>query len=107
MEAVKHNALEVQKYLMRSKVMANFSHYIAGNLYYTVKLDSGLYQFPIPVVEESDIATIQFEKGEEPSNIIRLSSDLGTTQFDSEIKATFLNRWIKKAIKNDELIPCS
>ena len=31
-----------------------------------------------------------------------LSSDLGTNAFDNEIKASFLNRCIQKAVKNDK-----
>ena len=82
------NKNEVKKFLYKNKeLMAKFSHYISGNLYYTVALEDGIYQFPISTVDtifgSSDYA---------------LSADLGTTSFDSEIKASFLNRWIDKAI---------
>ena len=87
------NKNEVKKELLRSKSMAKFSHYISGNLYYSVQLADGVYQFPISTVDtifgSSDYA---------------LSADLGTTAFDSEIKASFLNRWIDKAIDKGEFI---
>jgi hypothetical protein len=82
---------EVKKELLKNKTVAKLSHYCAGNLYYQVQLESGLYQFPISTIESE-------------SEVISLSSDLGTTQFDSEIKASFLNRWIDKAIKSSEFI---
>jgi len=82
---------EVKKELLKNKTVAKLSHYCAGNLYYQVQLESGLYQFPISTIESED-------------EVISLSSDLGTTQFDSEIKASFLNRWIDKAIKSSEFI---
>jgi hypothetical protein len=31
--------------------MAKLSHYVSGNLYYTVELADGVYQFPIATVE--------------------------------------------------------
>ncbi len=65
------NKNEVKKFLYKNKeLMAKFSHYVSGNLYYTL-------------FGSSDYA---------------LSADLGTTSFDAEIKASFLNRWIDKAI---------
>lgn len=91
---------EIKKELLKSKAMANFSHYISGNMYYTFNIESGQYQFPIPVV---DIRQTFGENGNEISQV-ELSSDLGTTQFDKEIKASFLNRWIEKALAKDELI---
>lgn len=91
---LKMNKLEIQKELLRSKVNANFSHYVSGNLYYTVKLESGLYQFPISTIESA-------KDGEFG---IKLSADLGTTTFEAVIKGSFLNRWIGKAIDNNEFI---
>lgn len=87
-------ATEVKIEIMKNKLMANFSHYISGNLYYNVLLGSGLYQFPIP--------TVEFDEKED--NIIGFSSDLGTTRFDAHIKASLLNRWIGKAIEKGEFI---
>jgi hypothetical protein len=89
--------IEVQKELMAKKVEANFSHYTAGNLYYTVGLvDSvpmGTYQFPIRTVEpEFGLSTFI------------LSEDLGTTTFSKQMKGSELNRWIKKAIENGDFV---
>lgn len=82
---------EVKKEILKGKLTARFSHYVSGNLYYTVELESGLYQFPISVVDRD-------------SNQMSLSADLGTTTFDAEVKASLLNRWIGKAIEKEEFI---
>ncbi len=37
----------------------------------------------------------------------RLSSDLGTTSFDADIKASFLVRWIAKALKTESFVKIS
>ena len=91
------NANEVKKDLYKSKNMAKLSHYISGNLYYTVELINGIYQFPISAVEQN--------KNEFGIAIgLKLSSDLGTTPFESEMKGSDLNRWIVKAIDKGEFI---
>lgn len=89
---------DVKKDLYKSKVMAKFSHYISGNLYYRVELADGIYQFPI--------ATVEFNEDGSTWNIgnLQLSEDLGQTSFEAEIKGSDLNRWISKAIKNNEFI---
>lgn len=117
------NENDVKKDLYKSKNMAKFSHYVSGNLYYRVELADGVYQFPISTVEnkdtflntsnliERDVTYINsiikafiecwgeiFEIGQ------KLSEDLGQTSFEAEIKGSDLNRWISKAIKNDEFI---
>jgi len=92
--------IDVQKQLLKSKVDANFSHYCHGILYYTVKLEEGIFQFPIEVIEK----VVVKGKPEVELPFIKLSDDLGTTSFESQIKASFLNRWIGKAIDNDEFI---
>lgn len=91
------NANEVKKDLYKSKNMAKFSHYVSGNLYYTVELAIGTYQFPISTVEKNEN-----EFG--VSIGLKLSEDLGTTEFNAEIKGSDLNRWIAKAIDKDEFI---
>ena len=97
METVnKINVNEVKKELMKSKVNAKFSHYVSGNLYYTVELADGVYQFPI--------ATVDKVFG---SSDFMLSSDLGTTSFYSEMRGSELNRWITKAIEKNEFIKIS
>lgn len=95
---------EVKKYLYRNKeLMAKFSHYVHGNLYYNVKLEDGTYQFPISTVDEGPtINTDESGLSMYEMETVVLSSDLGTTSFDSEIKASFLNRWIDKAIEKGE-----
>lgn len=87
----KMNAEAVKKEVIKSRVPANIKYYAAGNLYYTIRLSDGLYQFPI--------STIEINEG-----TINLSLDLGTTAFESEIKGSYLNRWIERAIKNNEFI---
>lgn len=98
------NKNDVKKFLYRNKeLMAKFSHYVSGNLYYNVQLEDGVYQFPIATIEEgpsindneSGLSVYEVET-------VVLSSDLGTTSFDSEIKASFLNRWIDKAFDKGE-----
>ncbi len=88
------NEIEIKKDLMKSKNMATFSHYIAGNLYYNVVIMGELYEFPIATIESANDGYLS----------IQLSSDLGTTRFDSEIRGSELARWISKAIKNETFI---
>lgn len=40
----------------------------------------------------------------ELDKMVALSSDLGTTTFSDEMKGSELNRWIEKAIKNDDFV---
>lgn len=90
------NKNEVKKDLYKSKAMAKFSHYCKGRLFYEVKILDKTYQFPIDTVEyhpRPDYALRQI-----------LSEDLGTTSFYSEMKGSDLNRWINKAIDNEEFI---
>ncbi len=57
METVnKINVNEVKKELLKSKVSAKLSHYVSGNLYYTVDLSDGIYQFPISTIEKEDLS---------------------------------------------------
>ena len=97
---------EIKKDLYKSKAMAKLSHYVSGNLYYTVELADGVYQFPIATVETS-LEYIHTENqgvyDDEPTiETLQLSSDLGTTTFESEMKGSDLNRWIAKAVSNGE-----
>lgn len=98
------NINEVRKQLLKSKVNAIFSHYVAGNLYYNVKLEDGIYQFPIPTIEEM---TKDITNEGIIIKAFNLSSDLGTTSFYKEMKGSELNRWIGKAIENSEFIKIS
>jgi len=92
---------EVKKDLYKSKNMAKLSHYVSGNLYYTVELADGTYQFPIATVEEVEIEVT--ENGH-TAEVTQLSEDLGTTTFEAEMKGSDLNRWISKAIDKGEFV---
>jgi hypothetical protein len=94
---------EVRKELMKSKSLASFHHYTAGNMYYTVSILGVIYQFPIPTLD-------RITYGDEETayrDTYYLSEDLGTTSFFRDIKASELNRWIGKAIDNEEFIKIS
>lgn len=97
---------DVKKDLYKSKVNAKFSHYTSGNLYYTVELVDGIYQFPISTIEKEKYEIMVGDKKEtgDVRNIIKLSSDLGTTSFNNEMKGSDLNRWISKAIAQNEFV---
>jgi hypothetical protein len=104
MEAKSFDKNEVKKDLYKSKNMAKFSHYVSGNLYYTVELSVGTYQFPIATVE---VGVKYYTYGETAimlEDAMKLSEDLGTTEFNAEIKGSDLNRWIAKAIDKGEFI---
>lgn len=99
---------DIKKDLYKSKAMAKLSHYVSGNLYYTVELADGVYQFPISTVETSVVYINPENEGvydDEPTiDTLQLSSDLGTTTFESEMKGSDLNRWIAKAVEKGEFI---
>lgn len=128
---------EVKKDLMKSRVNAKLSHYVSGNLYYTVETLGGIYQFPISTIETGTLSEINetemviddiemggvtdfckkiYDKkalqGDDDGMVgeyveiefMKLSSDLGTTTFSNEMRGSELNRWIAKAIKNDDFI---
>jgi hypothetical protein len=100
-KTIDKNKVKIELY--KSKAMATFSHYVAGNLYYTVELSDGIYQFPIETVENvDDIYTDGII--EETNSKLILTADLGTTPFNAEMKGSELNRWIGKAIDKEEFI---
>lgn len=80
---------EIKKELYKTGELAVFTRYISGNLYYSIKFKDKTYEFPISTVEKG-------------TNELVLSADLGTTSFESTIKGSYLNRWISKAIDNNE-----
>jgi hypothetical protein len=90
------NKVKIELY--KSKVMAKFSHYVSGNLYYKVALSDGIYQFPLPTVET------KIHDGSKLDPDIQLSTDLGTTSFYDEMKGSELNRWIGKSIDSGDFI---
>lgn len=93
---------EVKKDLYKSKNMAKFSHYVSGNLYYNVELADGVYQFPIATIDKYIECETTMEGDDIDIETISLSSDLGTTVFNAEVKGSELNRWISKAIDKGE-----
>lgn len=94
--------MDVKKQLYKSKVNAKFSHYVSGNLYYTVQLEDGIYQFPISTVDGVSKDPDMFLIHGLPT--YHLSADLGTTSFYNEMKGSELNRWIAKAIESGDFI---
>jgi len=104
-KTVMFNEIEIKKDLMKSKNMANFSHYCAGNLYYNVEVFGELYQFPIATTQEGPTFNDD-ESGLSMYEVetVILSEDLGTTRFEAEIRGSELARWISKAIKNETFI---
>jgi len=93
---------EIKKDLYKSKNMAKFSHYQSGDLFYTVEIESGKYQFPISTIDKK----IEYLSDNIDDTIthISLSEDLGITPFGAEVRGSELIRWIQKAIKNESFI---
>lgn len=100
----KINAIDVQKELMKSKVMAKFSYYEKGKLFYTVELESGTYQFPIDTVK---IVEREVTENGHTAEVLDLSEDLGSTKFFNEVRGSELFRWIKKSIASDDFMKIS
>ncbi len=96
------NPTEIKKETIKNKIIANFSHYVQGSLYYRIVLADGTYQFPIHVTEKINIGSL--DKNGNPYDELSFSNDIGTTSFEAQMKASLLNRWIEKAIKNEEFI---
>ena len=110
------NATDVKKELYKSKVTAKLTDIVNGTMFYSVQLEDGLYRFPIVQVKEvggplyrleaktqtSPTVSLTYTKLEE--KCYSLSSDLGSTPFYPEMKASELNRWIEKAIKDGEFV---
>jgi hypothetical protein len=105
---VMFNETEIKKDLFKSKAMAKFSHYIAGNLYYNIEVFGDIYEFPISTVDVKvryHVSTLEVDAEVKESDVVTtLSEDLGTTTFYSEMRGSELNRWISKAIKNETFI---
>jgi hypothetical protein len=100
---------EVKKDLYKTRANAFFTYYEGGILYYNVVAIGGVYLFPVDVVEDRfENAKIQDEDGyfttKEIKVGIKLAEDIGMTKFNFEIKGSDLNRWINKAIDNEEFI---
>ena len=108
------NKIEIKKLVGNGNV-AKLGHVIEGNMYYTIQTEDGLYQFPIKGFAKEKyqmftMKTITLPNGDMKvdyvpveGSVYRVSDDIGTTTFSSEIKAIELMRWIRKAIENDEI----
>ena len=81
-------ANDVKKFLLKNKeLMAEFSHVDSVSLFYNVKLEDGRYQLTIDRKDWwGDIESIE------------------TLEFDKEIKASLLNRWVSKSIDSGAFI---
>lgn len=101
---VKINAVEVKKELYKSKVNAKFMYFDKPNLFYSVELESGTYRFPIAVSTKKTLTIMDGEEVVSMFDIERAAPDLAGANFSTEVKASDLNRWIERAIKNDDFI---
>jgi len=124
METTTISAIEVKKELYKKKdLTAKFYHFDNHKLYYTIELESGKYMFPISVVDnrtikiaadKTDIAVADakfsaIDASEiKNENVVltveseRAAADVRGAIFGLEVKASELNRWIERAIKNDD-----
>lgn len=98
---------EIKKDLYKSKEMAKFSHYSLGKLFYTIKTLGKNFTFPIYTIEDiKENYSQDIGGGCSVSKTmitgIKLSADLGSTNFSAEIKGSDLNRWIERAINAKE-----
>ena len=103
---------EIKKDLYKSKELAEFQFYSTGQIYYKVLVLGSFYLFPIHIIQKTtkQVKLYQESEGviiEAYIDTIKLSEDLGTTNFMRNIKGSDLIRWIQKAIENDEFIKIS
>lgn len=101
-EVIVISAIEVKKDLYKSKVNAKFSHFDDSKMFYTVEIESGKYVFPISVVKKRTIKIIEDDEIIATIETEKAAPDLKGAIFGTEIKASELNRWIEKAIANNE-----
>jgi hypothetical protein len=110
------NAIEIKKDLYKSKTVATLHRYESGNLWYRIQTSFGNFEFPIAVVETKDTEqevevlhrgtnTTEVQKVKTTLNQTKLSPEIGLTPFYSEIKASELNRWIERSIKDQTILP--
>jgi hypothetical protein len=62
--------------------IARLSHASSGKLFYTITVEDTEYQFPIDITDRAEV---------------------GDAQFNLEEKGIYLMRYIKKAIKSEEI----
>jgi len=90
----------IKKDLYRSKNMAKFSHYSHGDLFYIVELEDGPYMFPIATIERH----MNSDLNGSIDARIELSSDLGKTKFEIEMRGSELIRWINIAVEKNDFV---
>lgn len=88
------NSIEIKKDLYKNKSVAFLHRYESGNLWYRIQTTFGNFEFPISTVEYK----------EENFEMI-FSKEIGHTAFYNEIKASELNRWIERSIKEQTILP--
>jgi len=110
---------EIKKDLYKSKVFATFAYYDgdSGKLYYNIELFGEPYMFPINTqenttlvreyIEQNPEGTGEYEKVRVELSSIKLADDLRGAKFAAEIKGSELNRWIVKALDNNDLVKLS
>jgi len=96
--------IEVKKELYKSKTNAKFSHFENNKMFYTVELESGKFIFPIATAVKKTIKVIEDEEVIASFEIEKAAADVKGATFGPEVKGSDLNRWIEKAIKNDDFI---
>jgi hypothetical protein len=79
---MKEEEVNIKDVVMNGNI-ATISHCVAGKIYYEVKTEKATYHFPVDMNDKEDV---------------------GTTTFPSVIKAITLMRYLRKAIKNEELV---
>jgi len=110
------NAIEIKKDLYKNKSLATFNRYESGNLWYRISTSLGEFEFPIAVVETNEVfeeVTVDYRgtntSEQQKFNVkvekTSLSKEIGLTSFYNEIKASELNRWIERSIKNGTIRP--
>ena len=103
--------LQVQKELMRSKTIAKFDRFENGDLFYNFEFDGSGYQFPIPTIDEVHInlpvideAGVVMDDLRIVGKIHRPTPDVKGAAFGTDMRASELFRWIKKAIDLDKVV---
>lgn len=98
------SAIEVKKELYKTKVNAKFSHFENNNMYYTLELAEGKFIFPIATAVKKTIKVIEDDEVIASFEIEKATADTKGATFGPEVKGSELNRWIEKAIKNDDFV---
>lgn len=98
------SAIDVKKELYKTKVNAKFSHFENNKLFYTVELESGKYIFQIPTAVKKTIKIMEDDEVIATYEVEKATVDTNGATFGPEVKASELNRWIEKSIKNDDFV---